>query len=121
MKGQTAPYMRLLANPDLVVTAPPEPRALDGKVFKYVGVGRRGKPGFVQIGKLSKMYGESTAEGFSVVAKQIKNLAEQSRDITTEIEGMVEGMDFKAQKAIDHMKSLQKYRLDAHTELEKLR
>jgi len=120
-EGQTAPYMRLLANPELVVTAPPEPRALDGKVLKYVGVGRRGKPGFVQIGKISKMYGESTAEGFSVVAKQIKNLAEQSRDITTEIEGMVEGMDFKAQKAIDHMKSLQKYRLDAHAELEKLK
>lgn len=120
-EGQTAPYMRLLANPELVVTAPPEPRALDGKVFKYVGVGRRGKPGFVQIGKVSKIYGESTAEGFSVVAKQIKNLAEQSRDTSTEIEAMVEGMDHKALKAIDHMKSLQKYRLEANMELEKMK
>lgn len=120
-EGQTAPYMRILANPDLVVTAPPEPRALDGKVFKYVGVGRREKPGFVQIGKLSKLYGESTAEGFSVVAKQIKNLAEQSREITTEIESVVEDMDFKAQKAIDHMKSVQKCRAEAVAEMEKLR
>ncbi len=120
-EGQTAPYMRLLANPDLVVTAPPEPRALDGKILKYVGVGRRGKPGFVQIGKISKMYGESTAEGFSVVAKQIKNLAEQSRDISTEIEAMVEGMDYKAQKAMDQVKGLQKYRLEANAELEKLK
>lgn len=120
-EGQTAPYMRILANPDLVVTAPPEPRALDGKVIKYVGVGRRGKGGIVQIGKVSKMYGESTAEGFAVVAKQIKNLAEQSRDTTTEIEAMVEGMDFKAQKAIDQMKSLQKHRLEAAAVLEKLK
>jgi hypothetical protein len=103
------------------VTAPPEPRALDGKVFKYVGVGRKGKPGFVQIGKISKLYGESTAEGFSVVAKQIKNLAEQSREITTEIESVVENMDFKAQKAIDHMKSVQKCRTEAAAEIEKLR
>jgi len=75
----------------------------------------------VQIGKISKMYGESTAEGFSVVAKQIKNLAEQSRDITTEIETMVESMDFKALKAIDQMKSLQKHRMEAAAELAKLR
>jgi hypothetical protein len=120
-EGQTAPYMRLLANPDLVVTAPPEPRALDGKVFKYVGVGRKGKPGFVQIGKISKMYGESTAEGFSVVAKQIKNLAEQSREITTEIETVVENMDFKAQKAIDHMRSVHKCSNEAAAEMGKLR
>jgi hypothetical protein len=113
--------MRLLGNPDLVVSAPPEPRTLDGKILKYVGVGRRGKPGFVQIGKISKMYGESTAEGFSVVAKQIKNLAEQSREITTEIESVVERMDFKAQKAIDHMKSVQKCRTEAFAEMEKLR
>jgi hypothetical protein len=113
--------MRILSNPDLVVTAPPEPRALDGKVFKYVGVGRKGARGFVQIGKISKMYGESTAEGFAVVAKQIKNLAEQSREITTEIETVVEGMDFKAQKAIDHMKLVQKSRLEAAAEFDKLK
>ena len=120
-EGQTAPFMRILANPDLVVTQPPVNRALDNKVFKYVGVGRKGVPGFIQIGKLSKLYGESTAEGFSVVAKQIKTLAEQSRDITTEIEAMVEGMDFKAQKAIDHMKNVTKYRVEAKTELDKIK
>ncbi len=119
-EGQTAPYLRILANPDLIVTAPPEPRVLDGKILKYVGVGRREKPGFVQIGKISKMYGESTAEGFAVVAKQIKNLADQSREIATEIEAMIEGMDFKAQKAADQMKRLKKYRLEAEEELRKM-
>jgi len=120
-EGQTAPFLRLLANPDLIVTAPPEPRALDGKIFKYVGVGRIEKPGFVQIGKISKMYGESTAEGFAVVAKQIKNLADQSREIAMEIEAMIEGMDFKAQKAIDQMKGLKKHRLEAEEELVRLK
>ncbi|HWQ77324.1 MAG TPA: hypothetical protein VN381_00840 [Anaerovoracaceae bacterium] len=120
-EGQTAPYMRLLSNPGLVVTAPPEPRALDGKIFKYVGVERREKPGFVQIGKMSKLYGQSTAEGFAVVAEQIKNLADQSRETATEIEAAVEGMDLKAQKALDHIKSVQKSRLEAGFELEKIK
>lgn len=106
-EGQTAPFLRILANPDLVVTAPPALRALDNRVFKYVGVGRRDKPGFLQVGLASKLYGESTAEGFSVVAKQIKNLAEQSRETGIEIEELVEGMDSKAQKAMDQMKYVQ--------------
>ncbi|MBP6491870.1 MAG: hypothetical protein KA282_02750 [Clostridia bacterium] len=120
-EGQTAPFMRILANPDLIVTQPPANRTLDNKVFKYVGVGRKGLPGFIQIGKLSKLYGESTSEGFSVVAKQIKTLAEQSRDLTTEIETMVEGMDYKAQKAVDHMKNITKYRVEASAELDKIK
>ena len=120
-EGQTAPFLRILANPELVVTAPPALRALDNRVFKYVGVGRRDKNGFLQVGYASKLYGESTAEGFSVVAKQIKNLAEQSREITTEIEGMVETMDFKAQKAIDHMKGVHKHRMEASSEFEKIK
>ncbi|MEL7656801.1 MAG: methyl-accepting chemotaxis protein, partial [Bacillota bacterium] len=69
----------------------------------------------------SKLYGDSTAEGFAVVAKQIKNLAEQSREITTEIEAMVENMDFKAQKAVDHMKNIQKYRMEANSEFDKIK
>ena len=120
-EGQTAPFLRIIANPDLVVTAPPALRALDNRVFKYVGVGRRNKGGFLQIGYASKLYGESTAEGFAVVAKQIKNLAEQSREITTEIETIVESMDYKAKKAIDHMKNVQKYRMEASSEFDKIK
>lgn len=120
-EGQTAPFLRIISNQDLVVTAPPALRALDNRVFKYVGVGRKDKGGFLQIGYASKLYGESTAEGFSVVAKQIKNLAEQSRDITTEIEAMVESMDHKAQKAADHMKNVQKHRIEASSEFDKIK
>lgn len=105
-EGQTAPYMALLTNQDLVITAPPSSRALDNKVFKYVGVSRRGKAGIIQIGSPSKLYGESTAEGFSVVAKQIKSLSEQSRETTKEIEEMIHVMDVKATKALTDIKTL---------------
>ncbi|MEI8217347.1 MAG: hypothetical protein WCF96_09650 [Eubacteriales bacterium] len=88
-EGQTAPYMKILVDSSLEVTATPERRALDGKVFKYVAVGRK-VGGFIQVGKASKIYGESTADGFSVVAKQIKSLAEQSKSITSD---MVESLD----------------------------
>ena len=100
-EGQTAPYIPLLTNPNLVVTAPPAMRTLDNCVFKYVGVGRRDKAGIFQIGMPSKLYGDSTAKGFFEVSKQIKNLAEQSKKITGEIQEIVEDMDLKAKKAAE--------------------
>lgn len=99
-EGQTAPFMRILADPSLVVTQPPELRDLDNKVYKFAAVSRRDKPGILQIGNLSRLYGEDTAKGFSEVSKQIKNLAEQSKNITVEIEEMIENMNTKAEKAI---------------------
>lgn len=120
-EGQTAPFLRILSNPDLVVTSPPALRTLDNRVFKYVGVGRKDKTGILQVGVPSKLYGESTAEGFSVVAKQIKNLAEQSRETTTEIEAIVEAMDFKAQKAAEQVKVVQRHHKEAVAELDRLK
>ena len=110
-EGQTAPYLKLLSNPDLIVTAPPSRRALDNKVYKYVGVARKGKTGIVQIGTASKLYGESTAKGFSVVANQIKNLSEQSREITTEIETIIEKMDYITNKALESIKTILKHNI----------
>lgn len=102
-EGQTAPFMAILNNPDAVVTQPPSYRDIDGQVYKYAGVGRRGKGGICQIGNPSKLYGDSTAKGFSEVSKQIKTLAEQSKQITAEIEEIIEEMDAKAKKAIDSL------------------
>jgi methyl-accepting chemotaxis protein len=112
-EGQTAPYLRLLENPELVITMPPEMRVLDNRVFKYVGVSRKDKTGFVQVGRASKIYGESTAEGFAVVARQIKNLAEQSRDIASEVVEMIEDMDGKAKKSDEMITGSKKILADA--------
>ena len=109
-EGQTAPYMGILSNPELEVTAPPASRALDNKIFKYAGVGRRGKRGIVQLGIPSRLYGQSTAEGFSVVAKQIKNLSEQSRELTKEIEEIIEKMDSRAVKALHLLENIERTR-----------
>lgn len=107
-EGQTAPYMRILADPGLVVTAPPAARTLDNKVFKFVAVGRKGKPGIFQIGNPSRLYGD-TAEGFSVVSKQIKDLAEQSKGITQEIDDLIRDMDGKAHKGMEVIKVINKH------------
>lgn len=112
-EGQTAPYMKLLVDPSLIVMAPPERRVLDGKVFKYVAVGRKTKRGFIQVGKASKMYGESTAEGFAVVSKQIKSLAEQSKDITSEMMDLLELLNLKADEAKEILKNCKKYLQEA--------
>ncbi|NLP31233.1 MAG: hypothetical protein GX363_08905 [Clostridiales bacterium] len=100
-EGQTAPYMRILKNPDLVVTQPPAVRDLDGKVYKFAAVGRKDKPGILQIGNPSKLYGENTAQGFQEVAKQIKYLAEQSMSTTNEIVDLIEDMKKNTEKTVD--------------------
>ena len=109
-EGQTAPYVGILSNPELEVTAPPASRALDNKIFKYAGVSRRGRKGIVQLGIPSRLYGQSTAEGFSVVAKQIKALSEQSRELTKEIEEIIEKMDSRAVKALQILENMEKTR-----------
>ena len=80
------------------------------KNFKSAGVGRRGKKGIVQLGIPSRLYGQSTAEGFSVVAKQIKALSEQSRELTKEIEEIIEKMDSRAVKALQILENMEKTR-----------
>ncbi|MGI6732634.1 MAG: hypothetical protein ACOX4J_00365 [Anaerovoracaceae bacterium] len=102
-EGQTGPFMAILSNPNAVVTQPPSYRDIDGRVYKYAGVARRDKPGICQIGSPSKLYGDSTAKGFSEVSKQIKALGEQSKSLTTEMEEMIREMDFKAKMAIDSL------------------
>ena len=85
-EGQTAPYMQILANSEIIVTAPPAKRDLDNKVFKFAAVNRREKKGIFQIGIPAKIYGNNTAKGFTEVSRQIKVLAEQLKDATTEID-----------------------------------
>jgi hypothetical protein len=91
-EGQTAPYMKILENPSLVVTAPPARRALDNLVYKFAAVARRDKKGIFQIGIPSQLYGDSTNKGFAEVANQIKALAEHLRGVINELDELLKGI-----------------------------
>ena len=85
-EGQTAPYMEILSNPNIIVTAPPSRRALDNRIYKFAAVARRDKKGIFQIGIPSRLYGENTTKGFAEVARQIKNLAGKLKEIIDDME-----------------------------------
>ncbi|MCR5482474.1 MAG: hypothetical protein K6F52_06730 [Clostridia bacterium] len=74
-EGQTAPYMAILNNQDLVVTAPQQKRALDGKVMKYLGTGNF-SGGILQIGLHADFTGDKASMGFSNVAIDARKIAE---------------------------------------------
>lgn len=74
-EGQTAPYMAILNNPDLVVTAPQQKRSLDGKVMKYLGTGNY-SGGILQIGLHADFTGDKASMGFSNVAVDARKIAE---------------------------------------------
>lgn len=47
---QTKPFINLVGKPGQELVQPPQERAFDGRVFQYIGVGRRDAKGIVQIG-----------------------------------------------------------------------
>ncbi len=50
-RPQSAAFMEALTNPDFELAQDPLPRSVDGELFQYAGVARRGeRPGIVQIG-----------------------------------------------------------------------
>lgn len=51
---QTKPFLPILTDPSFELAQEPEPRGVDKVLFQYIGVGRRDKPGIVQIGVTPK-------------------------------------------------------------------
>jgi methyl-accepting chemotaxis protein len=47
---QTKPFLPILEDPSFELAQEPEPRGVDKVLFQYISVGRRDKPGIVQIG-----------------------------------------------------------------------
>lgn len=47
---QTKEFLKLLDNPNIVFAQEIQPNGIEKKLFKYVGVGRKDAPGFVQVG-----------------------------------------------------------------------
>ncbi|QEK11396.1 methyl-accepting chemotaxis protein [Crassaminicella thermophila] len=69
---QTKPFLKILEDKDFVFVQEPTKRAVDDKLFQYIGVARIDQPGIVQIGVEPK-----------AVAEIMKKI---------EIQGLVEGM-----------------------------
>ncbi len=84
---QTAEFRTLIGKRNGKVCQSAQMRAADKQVYKYAGVSRRDQPGVVQVG-----YNMSTLAlfnfqigGFTVVAREVYELAESSRTATKEI------------------------------------
>lgn len=48
--SQAAEFRKLIGNPGGIVTQPSMTRDIDGKYFKFVGIGRSDQPGIIQVG-----------------------------------------------------------------------
>jgi methyl-accepting chemotaxis protein len=47
---QSKPFLKLLADPSFELVQDPEARGADKVLFQYIGVARRDRPGFIQVG-----------------------------------------------------------------------
>jgi signal transduction histidine kinase/DNA-binding response OmpR family regulator len=47
---QTASFLVILDDPTLEIVQPPRMRVSDGRMFQYIGVSRKDKPGLIQVG-----------------------------------------------------------------------
>jgi len=74
---QTRPLLAILGDPGLAIAQEPQPRGVDGVMFQYISVSRRGMPGIVQVG---------------VSMDRIEDI-KSSMSIQSAIEGMKIGID----------------------------
>ncbi len=59
---QTKPFLRILTEPGFELAQDPTPRGADKVLFQYISVGRRDRPGIVQIGVQPKELQELLAQ-----------------------------------------------------------
>ncbi|MAT42917.1 MAG: hypothetical protein CL609_11285 [Anaerolineaceae bacterium] len=103
---QTAEFRTLIGKKNGRVCQPAQMRAADKQVYKYAGISRRDVPGVVQVG-----YNMSTLSlfnfqigGFTVVAREVYELAESSRTATKEIRQLLKAIQDAANEANQEMK-----------------
>ncbi len=102
---QTAEFRTLIGKKNGRVCQPAQMRAADKQVYKYAGISRRDQPGVVQVG-----YNMSTLAlfnfqigGFTVVAREVYELAESSRTATKEIRQLLKAIKDAANEANQDM------------------
>ncbi len=77
-----------------VVVQPILRRDTDGKPYRFVGISRYDQKGIIQIGKSAEEIAEFSnfAGGFTVIAAEVRKLAEQSTLATKDVAGLIKGM-----------------------------
>lgn len=103
-KGQAGEFRAILTNQHLVVTQQPMARNLDGKIFKYVGVGRKDQQGFVQVGVVfRKRDVDNVSAGFAVVAEEVRKLAVETQKASQHITKLITEIQAKIDQAVRAM------------------
>jgi methyl-accepting chemotaxis protein len=105
-KGQAASFRSLLGQSEGVIAQPAMSRESDGKLYLYVGVSRRDQPGIIQIGTSAQMLMqfEDISRGFTVVAEEVRKLAERASLSTKEIAALIKGIQKTVSEAVSAMK-----------------
>lgn len=100
-EGQAGEFRAILANSSLVVAQPPTDRDVDGQKFKYVGVGREDSKGIIQVGKsFTLRNAELVVAGFTILAEEIRQLADQSQKAAKQIANLITGIQTDINKAV---------------------
>lgn len=103
---QTFEFRQLITKKDGVLAQHSQMRSFDKQVWKYAGVSRLDQPGIVQMGynmdSLSRF--KMQADGFGVIAAQVRELAVRTAKATKEIAVMVRSVQSGAGEAVVTMK-----------------
>ncbi|MHC1782095.1 MAG: methyl-accepting chemotaxis protein [Anaerolineaceae bacterium] len=101
-KEQSYIFRALLKEKDGKILQPVQARSVDNKPFLWVGVSRHDKPGIIQAGMFGDVVFRSAdyVRGFSVVAEEVRKLAENTAASTKEIGGIIKGISRTVQEAV---------------------
>jgi methyl-accepting chemotaxis protein len=101
-KEQSYVFRSLLKEKDGKILQPVQARSIDNKQFLWVGISRFDRPGIIQAGMFGEVIFRSAdyVKGFSVVAEEVRKLAESTAASTKEIGGIIKGISKTVKEAV---------------------
>lgn len=104
-KEQSYEFRALLKHKDGKVLQPVQARSIDNKPFIWVGISRYDKPGIIQAGMFGEVVYRSAdyTRGFTVVAEEVRKLAENSTISTKEIAAIIKSISRTVKEAVAAM------------------
>jgi methyl-accepting chemotaxis protein len=101
-KEQSYIFRSLLKEKDGKILQPVQARSIDNKPYLWVGVSRHDKPGIIQAGMFGDVVYRAAdfVRGFSVVAEEVRKLAENTAASTKEIGEIIKGISRTVHEAV---------------------